>query len=469
MRSVCCTLFGFPVLPSFLPSFVAVVSIASQVQGADAQWLASGSSYIYLDGASANAIIGSTSTSPTTKLQVDGGDVRIRTNDGGSLYLDDNTQNNPAYTNGSLTWRYGSGLSTVASVHNLYSVGGLTFDVFAMTDALTIRHTSGSVGIGTTTPRGRLDVAGTGDVYLATSTVSGDTRSLYVPGHIYIGPYNGGNVSYVQARRSDNSGTTELQFRTYNSGSLTDALRISGSANVGVGTSSPGAKLSVVETANGAYLFAGYNSSSQNLFNFQVQSNGRTTLGIRDAPAGTEKISLDAGGSSYLNGGNVGIGTAGAPSEKLEVAGNIKASDTLKAGRVTVGSYYGGSTIRQATGPTRVEVIGHFGVTSDAYVTGDVTCDTVRCNGVVMNGWTLDAPDYVFEPGYKLRPISDLEQHVKQHKHLPDVPSAAQIKQNGLDVAQMNMALLKKVEELTLYVIQQQKQISELKAQMDVR
>jgi hypothetical protein len=106
----------------------------------------------------------------------------------------------------------------------------------------------------------------------------------------------------------------------------------------------------------------------------------------------------------------------------------------------------------------------------------DVTCDTVRCNGVVMNGWTLDAPDYVFEPGYKLRPLSEVEEHVKEHKHLPDVPSAAQIKQKGLDVSQMNMALLKKVEELTLYVIQQhkqvaeqQKQISELKAQIVVR
>jgi hypothetical protein len=99
----------------------------------------------------------------------------------------------------------------------------------------------------------------------------------------------------------------------------------------------------------------------------------------------------------------------------------------------------------------------------------DVTCDTVRCNGVVMNGWTLDAPDYVFEPGYRLRPVEQVEDYVRTHKHLPDVPSAAQIKEKGLDVAQMNMALLKKVEELTLYVIQQQKQISELKAQMDVR
>jgi hypothetical protein len=175
---------------------------------------------------------------------------------------------------------------------------------------------------------------------------------------------------------------------------------------------------------------------------------------------------------------SVGIGTE-TPSERLEVNGNVKC-DTLKLDNGVID--FGAKTITKGqwcltfadhisycSNYDRIYLAAYTQIQDDLEVFEDVTCDTVRCNGVVMNGWTLDAPDYVFEPGYNLRPLAELEQHVKQHKHLPDVPSAAQIKQNGLDVAQMNMALLKKVEELTLYVIQQQKQISELKAQMDVR
>ncbi|HRC79642.1 MAG TPA: hypothetical protein PLK25_08050 [Bacteroidales bacterium] len=65
-------------------------------------------------------------------------------------------------------------------------------------------------------------------------------------------------------------------------------------------------------------------------------------------------------------------------------------------------------------------------------------------------------------PNYNLMPLKELEQYIKQNKHLPNVPTQDEISKDGMDVYEMNAVLLKKVEELTLYVIEQQKQIVEL-------
>ena len=59
-------------------------------------------------------------------------------------------------------------------------------------------------------------------------------------------------------------------------------------------------------------------------------------------------------------------------------------------------------------------------------------------------------------------PLKELEQYIKQNKHLPNVPTQDEISKDGMDVYEMNAVLLKKLEELTLYVIEQQKQIDEL-------
>lgn len=86
------------------------------------------------------------------------------------------------------------------------------------------------------------------------------------------------------------------------------------------------------------------------------------------------------------------------------------------------------------------------------------------------------APDYVFEkyfegesllnPDYEMLSIQELEQFLAKNKHLPNVPSAEEMKDNGMFLKEMNLLLLQKIEELTLYLIQQQKEIEELKAQI---
>jgi hypothetical protein len=72
-------------------------------------------------------------------------------------------------------------------------------------------------------------------------------------------------------------------------------------------------------------------------------------------------------------------------------------------------------------------------------------------------------PDYVFSPSYTLRPLSEVEEHISNHGHLPEVPNAQQVQDQGISVGEMNAILLKKVEELTLYVIELKKEVEELK------
>ena len=82
-------------------------------------------------------------------------------------------------------------------------------------------------------------------------------------------------------------------------------------------------------------------------------------------------------------------------------------------------------------------------------------------NGTDGANWS----DFVFNNDYQLMPLNKVESYVKENKHLPEIPSASDVTKDGIDVASMDAKLLQKIEELTLYVIQQQKEIDELKQQ----
>jgi hypothetical protein len=121
------------------------------------------------------------------------------------------------------------------------------------------------------------------------------------------------------------------------------------------------------------------------------------------------KVQLTSAGASFFNGGNVGIGTAN-PDNKLTVKGIIHAEEV------------------------RVDM-------------------------------TVPGPDYVFEKDYNLLPLSELETYIAQNKHLPEVPSAKEMEVDGLNLKEMNLILLRKIEELTLHLIEQNKLIMQLKDQ----
>jgi hypothetical protein len=69
----------------------------------------------------------------------------------------------------------------------------------------------------------------------------------------------------------------------------------------------------------------------------------------------------------------------------------------------------------------------------------------------------LSWPDYVFKSTYRLMPLNEVETYIRVEGHLPNVPAACEIEENGLEIGQMNKILMEKVEELTLYLIEQQK------------
>jgi hypothetical protein len=79
-------------------------------------------------------------------------------------------------------------------------------------------------------------------------------------------------------------------------------------------------------------------------------------------------------------------------------------------------------------------------------------------NVVNTSGW----PDYVFEPTYHLQPLNEVAAYVKEHHHLPEIPSEAEVKEKGISLGDMQARLLAKIEELTLHVIQADEKIREL-------
>lgn len=91
-------------------------------------------------------------------------------------------------------------------------------------------------------------------------------------------------------------------------------------------------------------------------------------------------------------------------------------------------------------------------------VAGGIITEKVR---VATSGTTFWA-DFVFDKNYKLRTLSEVSEYIKLNKHLPDVPSTAEVNKEGIDLAQTQAILLQKVEELTLYVIEQNKKIERL-------
>ncbi|MBI9034600.1 MAG: hypothetical protein JEZ03_09040 [Bacteroidales bacterium] len=91
------------------------------------------------------------------------------------------------------------------------------------------------------------------------------------------------------------------------------------------------------------------------------------------------------------------------------------------------------------------------------YVAGGIIAEKVRVR--LQGEWS----DYVFEEDYNLLSLSEIEHFVKQNKHLPGVPSALQVEEEGIDLAEMNAVLLKKIEELTLLMIELEKKVNNLK------
>jgi hypothetical protein len=95
------------------------------------------------------------------------------------------------------------------------------------------------------------------------------------------------------------------------------------------------------------------------------------------------------------------------------------------------------------------------GVCNNALLTvyGQILAKDIRVSNSTGTHWA----DYVFDKNYKPMPLADVEKYIQKNKHLPEIPSEADVKKDGVDLLEMNVALLKKVEELYLYVIELEK------------
>lgn len=190
------------------------------------------------------------------------------------------------------------------------------------------------------------------------------------------------------------------------------------------------------------------------------------------------------------------------PTEQLDVMGNIKTSHRFIGKVAEIGKIMYDGAVKDASGnPTgqttpflfdaqEVNFSGNINanqMTSNSFITHSFQANAIDLNGdfkikntqgqnvfaVYQNGdvrarkTTVDLlpiPDYVFKKEYKLMGLKELEQYIETHQHLPNIKSEAEYKNEGaIDLGELNVKLLEKVEELTLYTIQQQKQIDELK------
>lgn len=239
-----------------------------------------------------------------------------------------------------------------------------------------------------------------------------------------------------------------------------DSVFVSSTGNVGIGTTNPAAKLHV--DSGELRLPPGGDHGIPNAFtHFNYALNGWNYI------RGTTVI---ADGNGY-----VGIGVTN-PQAKFHVGqGEVRlppGGDNSNPNALTHFNYVGngrnyirGTTVIADTGGS--VGIGAHNPAAKLHVSGGHVLVTegsfiVTGGSFIDDGTTLNAPDYVFEPSYKLMPLEELREFVSKEKHLPNVPNAREVKEKGLNLSQFQMRLLEKIEELTLYTLSQHQQIADL-------
>jgi hypothetical protein len=454
-------------------------------------------------GSSSNGNVGVGTSTPQSKLEVGGGKITVsylntEHNNGNSIPMLGSTF--PGLTD------FGSGLNTLIenAGSNRYGLQFVTRESWqiASSPKMTVQG-NGNVGIGTIAPQSKFEVRGT-SIRLSDD----DTRYLEISqdasgtafGRTYSNGYAGARQFLLSgwSHQPDNSGSIKrdiVQFDGYNLNLLKD-----NGGNVGIGTAAPLDKLSVVGNISIPLQNSiGFGQSDR--FTYDNKSIGNYSVGwYGDSENSTAPTSYFSGFGgikfftaaqsrmTILNGGNVGIATT-SPSAKLEINETSAEVSALKISDFTIVpqllnaswnpiSKLGdiGIILRNSkslviaphsgsAGGLRISANGNVGIGTGSPDKTLTVKGTIHTNEVLVD-LNVQAPDYVFEKNYNLLPLSQLESYINQNKHLPEVPSAKEMEENGLNLKEMNLILLKKVEELTLYVLELKNENQEIKNEL---
>ena len=210
-------------------------------------------------------------------------------------------------------------------------------------------------------------------------------------------------------------------------------------------------------------------------YNQTTWSDWRKLLDSKSDVESSGGLKLTGTGNSYIINGNLGIGTT-TPTVSLDINGKARVSSLFyvndimgaNGGDLRIGPNTGlnSSTIFTIGGATQTEImrvnyngnvgIGTMNPTSKLTVAGNINSREVKV--------TVDAgADFVFEKNYNLPSLDAVDKYITENKHLPEIASAEEMKKEGINLSEMNIKLLQKIEELTLYMIEMKKDIALLK------
>jgi hypothetical protein len=376
-------------------------------------------------------------------------------------------------------------------------------------DRITVKS-NGNVGIGTTSPSGVLSIEQTLANSSAAHLLFGDptaTAGTASSKLIFSGSgIQHAGFAWIPTYPTD-QGKLNLTFGASGNPNANAAkVTFQSNGNVGIGTTSPNHMLTIQGTPiNSSYghlllgdptAVSGTASSKLTFSGSGIQHAGFAWIPRYPSDKGTLNLTFGSSGNPDVNaakvtfqsGGNVGIGVPD-PKNLLDVNGaaRFRRSGSATDGVIIDGEaltlqgwaannpyiewrnadnsrqgYMGWNTNRLSlmleNGYNFTVEQGNVGIgctnpDSKLTVAGTIHAEEVK---VEILSATV-CPDYVFEPDYNLTKLELLEAYIKENKHLPEVPSAKQMEEEGLNLKEMNLLLLKKVEELTLHLIAQEK------------